>query len=117
MTGVQTCALPISLTSPLQRARQTCELAGLGAPAKIEDDLREWDYGEYEGLTPQQIRASYVGRVGLDVNSGCTSRAWRMRTSYVFLDSNSNACPATNLFKKSWVTPDEQRNCINGQRP
>jgi len=45
------------LTSPLQRARQTCELAGLGALAQIEADLREWDYGEYEGLTPQQIRA------------------------------------------------------------
>ena len=46
------------LTSPLQRARQTCELAGLGAHAQIEADLREWDYGKYEGLTPQQIRAA-----------------------------------------------------------
>ncbi len=46
------------LSSPLQRARQTCELAGLGAQAQIEADLREWDYGDYEGLTPQQIRAA-----------------------------------------------------------
>jgi probable phosphoglycerate mutase len=46
------------LCSPLQRARQTCELAGLGAQAQIEDDLKEWDYGDYEGLTPQQIRAA-----------------------------------------------------------
>jgi probable phosphoglycerate mutase len=45
------------LSSPLQRARQTCELAGLGAQMQLESDLREWDYGEYEGLTPQQIRA------------------------------------------------------------
>jgi probable phosphoglycerate mutase len=46
------------LSSPLQRARQTCELAGLGPQTRIEADLREWDYGGYEGLTPQQIRAA-----------------------------------------------------------
>ena len=36
-------------TSPLQRARRTCELAGFGSVAQIEDDLVEWDYGKYEG--------------------------------------------------------------------
>jgi probable phosphoglycerate mutase len=45
------------LTSPLQRARRTCELAGFGAIAQIDDGLREWNYGEYEGLTSVQIRA------------------------------------------------------------
>ena len=44
------------LCSPLQRARRTCELAGLGAQAQIEPDLREWDYGAYEGITTAEIR-------------------------------------------------------------
>ena len=44
------------LTSPLRRARETCELAGFGAVAEAFEDLREWDYGEYEGLTTPEIR-------------------------------------------------------------
>lgn len=46
------------LSSPLQRARHTCALAGLGEQAEICDDLREWDYGAYEGITTAEIRRS-----------------------------------------------------------
>jgi broad specificity phosphatase PhoE len=45
------------LTSPLQRAVRTCELAGFGALAEIEPDLREWNYGAYEGRTSAEIHA------------------------------------------------------------
>jgi broad specificity phosphatase PhoE len=43
------------LTSPLQRARRTCELAGLGRQAEIEPDLAEWAYGDYEGRRSADI--------------------------------------------------------------
>jgi len=49
------------LTSPLERARMTCELAGLGEHAEIDRDLMEWNYGEYERLTPKQIDAKTPG--------------------------------------------------------
>ena len=45
----------LALSSPLQRARRTAELAGLSP--EIDDDLLEWDYGGYEGLTTAAIRA------------------------------------------------------------
>ncbi|GAA2478896.1 histidine phosphatase family protein [Streptomyces gobitricini] len=44
-------------TSPLARARETCELAGFGDRAETWDTLMEWDYGAYEGMTPPEIKA------------------------------------------------------------
>jgi probable phosphoglycerate mutase len=49
------------LTSPMERACQTCELAGLGDRARIDLDLKEWDYGDYEGLTPREIHRQAPG--------------------------------------------------------
>ncbi len=44
-------------TSPLRRAKRTCELAGFGSMAEIDPNLIEWDYGEYEGLRSVEIHA------------------------------------------------------------
>lgn len=49
------------LTSPLRRARDTAELAGLGGRAQVCDDLVEWDYGDYEGRRTSDIRAEIPG--------------------------------------------------------
>ncbi len=49
------------LVSPLQRARETCELCGLGALAQRRDELMEWDYGDYEGLTSAEIAERRTG--------------------------------------------------------
>ena len=48
-------------TSPSLRARRTCELAGFGAVAAVDQDLLEWDYGEYEGRRTSEILAERPG--------------------------------------------------------
>ncbi len=49
------------LTSPLGRARETCRIAGYGGVAQFDADLREWDYGAYEGRTTADIRKEVPG--------------------------------------------------------
>jgi broad specificity phosphatase PhoE len=48
-------------TSPMQRARETCSIAGFGDVAVVEDGLKEWDYGVYEGKTTKEIRDAVPG--------------------------------------------------------
>jgi probable phosphoglycerate mutase len=49
------------LRSPMLRAKETCEIAGLGAQAVVDDGLKEWDYGVYEGRTSKEIQAEIPG--------------------------------------------------------
>jgi broad specificity phosphatase PhoE len=49
------------LVSPLERARETARLAGLADSCQVREDLLEWDYGEYEGITTRDIRETRPG--------------------------------------------------------
>jgi probable phosphoglycerate mutase len=49
------------LSSPMQRALDTCRLAGLGDRVETDRDLMEWDYGDYEGITTPEIRKTVPG--------------------------------------------------------
>ena len=49
------------MSSPLSRAFETCRLAGLGDAVVVDPDLREWNYGDLEGLTSDEIRGMMPG--------------------------------------------------------
>lgn len=51
-----TLSYTLVLSSPMERARTTCDLSGFGAKAQVDQDLMEWNYGDYEGLTTKQIQ-------------------------------------------------------------
>ena len=65
-------------TSPLLRARRTCDLAGFGEAAKVDPDLVEWDYGDYEGRTSKEILAARPGRrlFAMDARTASTQPTW-----------------------------------------
>lgn len=60
-TRLQGIEFSLVLSSPMQRARTTCEFAGLESRVEITDDLAEWNYGDYEGLTTPEIRRNDPG--------------------------------------------------------
>jgi probable phosphoglycerate mutase len=93
------------LTSPLQRARRTCALAGFEGRATIDSHLVEWDYGDYEGLKTAEIQAKHPG--WLVFRDGCPggesveqvgARAdlviaeLRQRTGHVLMFSHGHFC-------------------------
>jgi probable phosphoglycerate mutase len=69
---------PLVLTSPLARAKRTCELAGFGGVAIEDRDLVEWNYGDYEGKRTVEILA---GRPGGSSFATAARAANRRRTS------------------------------------
>jgi probable phosphoglycerate mutase len=82
-------------TSPMQRARRTCALAGLAVGGDIEPDLAEWDYGDYEGLHSRDIRKARPdwnlfrdGCPGGETPAHVSSRADRLISRLRALDGN-----------------------------
>ena len=65
------------LTSPLSRARRTCELSGFGGNAEVDPDLKEWDYGRYEGGAPPTSAKSGSAGISSATAAPAASRSRR----------------------------------------
>jgi broad specificity phosphatase PhoE len=83
------------LVSPLERARETARLAGLGDPCQVREDLLEWDYGDYEGVTTPEIREQrpdwYLWRDGVpngETADEVAARCDRVIDEIVSVDGN-----------------------------
>lgn len=113
-------------TSPLQRAHRTCELAGLLPRAEVTQDLIEWQYGDYEGLTTPEIRAKVPGwtvfshtcpggETATDVAARCDRLIARIRSqeghAAVFAHGH-----VLRVFTARWLglPPEEGRHFILG---
>ena len=108
--------------SPRRRAQRTLELMKLSTPASIDDDLREWDYGDYEGRTSAEIAKNDSqwnlwtegcpnGEVPQDVSERCDRLIERLRnmSGNIALVSHGHLCCA---LATRWIGLD----IVNGQR-
>lgn len=59
--SLQDAHFAVVFSSPLKRAWRTCELSGFGAHARADNDLVEWNYGDYEGKTTDEIQQQHPG--------------------------------------------------------
>jgi probable phosphoglycerate mutase len=104
------------LCSPKKRARRTAELAGL-VPYVVDDDLREWDYGDLEGITTAEIRRRYPGWTiwdgpwpGGETPADVSARAERVVSR--ILDSGADRVATvghghfSRVLASRWVTGD-----------
>ena len=92
---IQAIAFAHVFCSPLIRARQTCQLAGLSTNAIIDDDLAEWDNGDYEGMTHDDVIAVHAnwnlfrdGCPNGEMPADIGARADRLVHRFVALDGN-----------------------------